>query len=130
MLVDRASESNWIACLAQESLGQAFRRGLDTRAIVLRGDRALSHGSDQFRLVPQRLPSPGVRRLAGDGLQGLELSREHRDVAFGVLPELVEGFGQQALKARARAMTRSSPWSRRWGAPISRTTSRERIAPR
>ena len=87
--------------LTIENSEQALRGGFDTRAIVRRGDRALGHGGDQVRLLPQRLPSPGVRRLAGDGFQRLKLSRQDRDVAFGILPDLVEGFGQQALEARA-----------------------------
>jgi hypothetical protein len=87
--------------LALETLGQPHPGGFDARAIARRGDDTVGHSDDQVRLLPQRSPSPDVDRLTGTGLQSLKQVRQDHDIAFGILPDVVKGFGEKALEARA-----------------------------
>ena len=95
--------------LSFEHPGQSRKGGLDARAIVRRGDRALGLRDNQLRVLPQRLPSLDGCSLASDDFQSLQETRKNRDIACGILPDLVKGCSQQAREARAASNTRSSP---------------------
>lgn len=84
-----------------EDTGQAHRGRADVLAIVTRGNRAVGDAGDQLRLVPKGLPPSGTRCSQGNDFQRSELSRQDGDVAFGILPDLIERFGQQAREAGA-----------------------------
>jgi hypothetical protein len=69
---------------------------------VVRGsDGAFGQLSDPLHSFTNRPPSAWIGGLTGDGVQGVEHPHHDGDVACTILPDLVEGFGQQTFEARA-----------------------------
>lgn len=54
---------------------------------------------EPLHLLVERLPVAGVGRQAAQGVDGAEQARDDRDIACGARSNLIEGLGQQGIKA-------------------------------